>query len=106
VSHSKTIFSRAIDSQFDRLGKDAVYIHADGHRQTIRVIARLPEHLFEVGEQSLHAENVQLSLRVNEVATPVLGDQIGIGHTVYTITTEPRMDIHQLLWTVDVEQQC
>jgi hypothetical protein len=101
-----TAFARAIDSQFERLGQDAVYIHADGCRQTIRVIARLPEQCFELGEQSLHAENVQLSLRVNEVATPVLGDQICIGNTVYAINTEPRMDIHQLLWTVDVEQQC
>jgi hypothetical protein len=101
-----TAFARAIDSQFERFGQDAVYMHADGRRQTIRVIARLPEHLFEVGEQSLHAENVQLSLRVNEVATPVVGNQICIGNTFYTINTEPRIDIHQLLWTVDVERQC
>jgi hypothetical protein len=65
MSHRKTSFGRAIDSQFERLGQDAVYIHPDGHRQTIRVIARLPEQFFELGEQSLHAENVQLSLRVN-----------------------------------------
>ena len=106
MSLSNTAFARAIESQFERFGQDAVYFHADGRRQTIRVIARLSEQLFELGEQSLHAENVQFSLRVSEVTTPALGDQIFIGDTVYTINTEPRMDLHQLLWTVDVEQQC
>jgi hypothetical protein len=103
VSHSNTAFARAIDSQFERLGENAIYIDTTGQRHSVRVIARLPEQFFELGEQSLHAENVQLSLRVNEVATPVLGDQICIGSTVYTINTEPRIDIHQLLWTVDLE---
>jgi hypothetical protein len=99
-----TAFARAIDSQFERFGQDAAYIHVDSRRQTVRVIARLPEQVFEVGEQSLHAENVQFSLRASEVTTPLLGDQICIGNTLYTINTEPRIDIHQLLWTVDVER--
>jgi hypothetical protein len=103
MSHSKISFARAIDSQFERLGQDAVYMHADGHRQNIRIIARLSEQLFELGEQSLHAENVQFSLRANEVATPVVGDQIHIDNVIYVIKTEPRVDIHQLLWKVDMK---
>ena len=106
MSHSHTAFARAIDSQFERLGQSALYIDQNGQQLIVKVIARLPEQLFELGEQSLHAENVQLSLRVAEIKSPTLNDQICIGDIVYTIKTEPRIDTHQLVWTVEVEQQC
>ena len=106
MSHSKTSFARAIDSQFERLSQDAVYINAQGQQLAVKVIARFPEQLFEVGEQSLHAEQAQLSFRVAEMDSPTPNDQICIGDIIYTIKTEPRIDTHQLVWTVDVDHLC
>ena len=76
-------------------------MYADGRRQTVRVIARLPEQLFELGEQSLHAEKPQLLLRIVDIALPVIHDQICVNEQIYTITTEPQQDLHQLLWFID-----
>lgn len=101
MSDSKAAFARAIDSQFQRLGQEAIYIDQVGQQYIIRVIARLPEQLFDIGEQQLHAEKSEFMVRVSEVKLPQVGDQIHIGENIYQIETEPRIDVHQLLWTFD-----
>ena len=96
----KARFAKAIDSQFNRLGRDAIYIH-NGSKQNIRVIARRPEQLFELGEGKMHAEKPQLEFRLSEVSSPSRGDEIHIDGKVYRIEEEPRLDLHQLVWSVD-----
>ena len=97
MSDNQTSFARAIDSQFERLGQDAIYISAAGQRRPIRVIARLPEQLFELGEQSLHAENIQLSFRAADVATPKINDAIYVDEHKYQIKSEPLIATHRLV---------
>lgn len=68
---SKARFSKAIDSQFVRLGRNAAYVNPLSNPLDILVIARRPEQLFELGEGHMHAENPQLEFRVSEVSSPV-----------------------------------
>jgi hypothetical protein len=98
---SKTRFAKAIDSQFAHLGRAAVYIKSLSEPQDIIVIARRPEQLFELGDGHLHAENPQLEFRVSEVSSPSRGDEIHIDGRIYRIESEPRLDLHQLVWVTD-----
>lgn len=97
----KTRFSKAVDSQFSHLGRSATYIKPFSGTQEILVIARRPEQLFELGDGHLHAENPQLEFRVSEVSSPGRGDEIHIDGRIYRIESEPRLDLHQLVWVTD-----
>ena len=95
-------FERAIDSQFSHLGKNATF-HARSNIDSsvlkdIKIIARRPDGYFEIGEESMHAENPQIEFRVSEVALPSLGDEVHLNGKVYRIEEEPRLDLHQLVW--------
>ena len=94
-------FKKAIDSQFSHLGRMATYLKPLSGSQEIRVIARRPEQLFELGDGHLHAEDPQLEFRVSEVATPSRGDEIHIDGRIYRIESEPRLDLHQLVWITE-----
>ena len=98
---SKTRFSKAINSQFTHLGQAAVYVNRLSEPQSIRVIARRPEQLLALGDEHLHAENPQLEFRVSEVSSPSRGDEIHIEGRIYRIESEPRLDLHQLVWVAD-----
>ena len=101
----KNHFERAIDSQFSHLGKDATF-HARSNMdpadaketKKIKIIARRPDGYFDLGEESMHAENPQIEFRVSEVASPSRGDEVHISGKVYRIEEEPRLDLHQLVW--------
>jgi len=98
---SRERFSRAIDSQFRHLGTDAEYLSVSGTVQSIRVIARRPEAIHELGEGRIHAENPVFDFRVSEVAEPQAGDQICLFGQCYRIETEPQIDQHHLIWTAE-----
>ena len=66
-------FRRAIDSQFKHLGRDATYTQSNSQSLSVRVIARRPEQLFELGDGHMHAEQPQLEFRVSEVSSPSRG---------------------------------
>ena len=97
----KERFAKAINSQFHHLGREATYIIHNGSEQSIHVIARRSEQLFELGEGKMHGEKPQLEFRLSEVASPSRGDEIHIDGRVYRIEEEPRLDLHQLIWAVD-----
>ncbi len=97
----KTAFARAIDSQFTRLGQQATYVHTDGRRQTLSVMARRPEQLFALGEGDIHAEQPQLAFRASEITKPYVGDYLVVEDSTYRIVAEPCLDLHHLLWFVD-----
>ena len=95
-------FERAIDSQFSHLGKNATF-HARSNNDSsvlkdIKIIARRPDGYFDLGEESMHAENPQIEFRVSEVASPSLGDEVHLNGKIYRIEEEPRLDLHQLVW--------
>ena len=97
----KTAFARAIDSQFTRLGQQATYVHTDGRRQTLSVMARRPEQLFALGEGDIHAEQPQLAFRASDAIKPRTGDYLVVEDSTYRIVAEPCLDLHHLLWFVD-----
>ena len=95
-------FERAIDSQFSHLGKNATF-HARSNNDSsvlkdIKIIARRPDGYFDLGEESIHAENPQFEFRVSEVASPSRGDEVHLNGKVYRIEEDPRLDLHQLVW--------
>lgn len=95
---SRARFARAIDSQFRHLGREATYIPQAQAARTIRVIARRPEQLFELGEGRVHGEDPELEFRVSEVPQPCRGDEIHLDGRAYRLEAEPRLDLHQLVW--------
>ena len=106
---SLSIFSRSVDSLFDRLGREA-FFKPQSNVSTmpvpipIKVIPRRPEHLFELGEGRIHAEDAHLEFRVSEVRSPATGDEIELDGKIYRIEEEPRLDQHQLVWEVETMQ--
>lgn len=95
-SHER--FSRAIDSMYRRLGRDATYTNFDTPSFLIRVIPRRPDGLFELGGELMHSENPPFEFRVSEVSTPRCDDELNLDGKVYRIDEEPRLDGHQLIW--------
>ncbi|WP_086930616.1 head-tail joining protein [Agarilytica rhodophyticola] len=95
---SRMIFSRAIDSQFTRLGRDAMYVSSASPPYECRVIPRRPEHLLSLGEHRVHTEDPHIEFRVSEIPSPVKGDEIIVDGRTYRIEEEPRLDQHQLIW--------
>ncbi len=96
--NSRARFARAIDSQFRHLGREATYVPATQAAMTIRVIARRPEQMFELGEGRVHGEDPELEFRVSEVPQPCRGDEIHLDGRAYRLEAEPRLDLHQLVW--------
>ena len=95
-------FAHALDSQFRHLGREALYRrYPDGTTHPIRVIARRPERAFELGDNRMHGEDAQLEFRVSEVASASRGDEIQIDDRTYRIESEPRLDLHQLVWVTE-----
>lgn len=95
-------FRKTINSVYRRLGREAEFWPADGSPpEDIRVIARRPEKLFELGEAQIQSEDPQLEFRVEEVSAPQRGDDIHIADQIYRIESEPRLEQHQLVWVVD-----
>lgn len=95
-------FRRTVQSVYRRLGLEAEYWPADGsHPVEIRVIARLPEGLFQLGEAQIHSEDPQLEFQVDEIAAPQNGDDIHIGDRIYRLESEPRLEQHQLVWVAE-----
>jgi len=101
----KACFAKALDSQFQRLGQSAVYVSADGSRQSLLVMARRPEQLFSLGDGELHAEHPQLAFRVSEKIKPRRGDCLVVDNVYYNIAAAPRLDLHHLLWLLDCLRQ-
>lgn len=96
-------FKRAIDSQFEHLGRLARYVSQDSSLNSpidILVIARRPEELFEFGETRMHGELPQLEFRKSEIDNPKRGDQIHIGERAYRFEGEPELERHHLVWVV------
>ncbi len=98
----KARFTKALDSQFHHLGMQATYIHK-GSKNNIRVIARRPEQLFSIGEGKMHGEKSQFEFRLSEVSSPSRGDEIDINGRIYRLEEEPRLDLHQLVWSTDAK---
>lgn len=94
-------FSRALDSLFRCLGKDAVYIDDLLNEKDITVIPRLPEKFYELGDNHIHIEDPQFQIRVSEVERPVFADLIVRDGITYKINAEPVIDIHKLFWTCE-----
>jgi hypothetical protein len=101
MTDSRERFSKSLDSQFRHLGTDAEYRSVSGVVQTIRVIARRPEDIYELGEGRIHVENPIFDFRVSEVGETQTGDQICLFGQCYRIETEPQIDQHHLIWTAE-----
>ncbi|MEJ2446205.1 MAG: hypothetical protein P8Y42_22600 [Exilibacterium sp.] len=101
MTDAKARFAKAIDSLFIQLGREAVYRPVEGTPFPIRVIARRPEKVFDLGEGRIHAEDPQLEFRVSEVASPSRGEHIEFDELLYRIEAEPRLELHHLVWVVD-----
>lgn len=92
-------FARALEHQFIRLGRRAIYLAVGTPPKNIRVIARRPEQRFELGEQHFHAENPQFEFRVSEIKHPKRGDKVQLDAKWYRLEAEPQLELHQLIWS-------
>lgn len=102
---SRVVFARAIDSQFERLGRDATYPSVGDPERIVRVIPRRPESMLALGDDHIHAEDPQFEFRVSEVNQPLVDDVIILDNTAYRIVEEPTLDLHQLVWRVETLAQ-
>ena len=98
---SRDVFSRAVDSLFLRLGSDAVYQTVEEPDRIIRVIARTPDQLLELGEYPIHSDNPQIEFRTSEVTNPFVGALITLDGRTYRIAEEPKKDLHHLIWITE-----
>ena len=95
------IFSRTVDSLFAKLGMVAVFQPAIGLTQPVTIIPKQPDEIIGLGQSDITTEVTLFDLRVSEVAEPKENDVILYAGTQYRIISEPRRDIHRLIWTVE-----
>jgi hypothetical protein len=96
-----TIFARAIDACFVRLGTTAVFTPDGGDSVTVRVISKRPDEIVGFGDTRIHTETAVFDMRVSEVGTPRPGDRLTVEGTEYVVQGEPVRDPERLVWTVE-----
>jgi hypothetical protein len=98
-------FAQMIDQLFNDhvLGKNATYRpQGEGDGYIVRVMARSPDTVTNLGDARLHSSSVTLEARTNEIVEPAIGDTLTIGSIAYVIQAEPIADRERLVWSLDV----
>lgn len=98
-------FKQAIDLLFARLGVVATYSDAT-KQEAVMIIIKSPDRIMDFKEAHIHTPSNIIEVRRSEVPHPKAGDLIKIGQTSYKIQGEPKVDQHQLVWTLNVVKQC
>lgn len=100
---SPTFFGVAVDSLFNRLGIDAVYLpNSGGDPVNIRIIAKQPDEVFNVADTRVHSESNIFDIKVSDIASPIAGDKIQINTDIFTIYGEPKKDLHGITWQLEI----
>ncbi len=97
-------FSKSINVLFSMLGMEATYIPTNGSAIEVKVIPKRPDTILGLGETSIYSETVLFDLRTAEIAEPKTGDIIQYENVSYGILSEPKRDIHRLVWTVEATE--
>ena len=99
---SPAFFGTAVDSLFNRLGVDAVYLpNGGGNPVNIKIIAKQPDEIFGVADTIVHSESNIFDVKVADILTPRAGDQIQIGTDILTVHGEPNKDLHGRIWKLE-----
>ncbi len=98
-------FKDMIDQLFNDpvLGKDATYRPlGDGDGYPVRVMAKSPDVISNLGAARIHNSTLTLEARVSEVPDAAVGDTFELDGTIYAVQSEPVADRERLVWALDV----
>lgn len=96
-----TAFSRSVDSLFGKLGVAAIFQPRIGSNIAVTLIPKRPDEIIGLGQSDVSSEVTLFDLRVKEVVEPKADDVVIFQSEEYRIISEPRRDIHRLIWTVE-----
>ena len=96
------MFQGAVDATFGHLGVDATYLPEGGSAIDVRVIFREPAETAGLLGTGLDAPAHMAELRVSEVATPAVGDQLAVDGRNYVVR-QARQDALGLVWRLDLD---
>ncbi|MBL0320082.1 MAG: hypothetical protein IPP74_12465 [Alphaproteobacteria bacterium] len=97
-------FSKSINVLFSMLGMEATYIPTNGSAIEVKVIPKRPDTILGLGETSIYSETVLFDLRTEEIAEPQADDILEYRGVQYRILSEPKRDLHRLVWTVEATE--
>ncbi len=61
-----------------------------------------PDEVVGIGFASIHNETSKLKIMVEDAPFLEVGDEIKSEDVTYKVMSEPKRDIHRLIWEVDV----
>jgi hypothetical protein len=96
-----SVFARAMDACFERLGVVAVFAPDGGDPLAVRVIAKRPDEIVGFGDTRIHTETAVFDLRVSDVESPRPGDRLTVDGSEYVVQGEPARDPERLVWTLE-----
>lgn len=97
-----SLAQRSLDSQFVRLGEDAVWLPSGGENTSIKVMPVADDAILDGFQQMpLKTEQVLFDIRVSEAPAIAKGDSITWNSTTYRVKDAPRHpDPGRLVWRV------
>lgn len=79
--------SALADACFEEFGEAATYTPSGGAAASVSVIVSAPDRVIALGSAGAIVPDVEVDLRVSEVAAPAKGDAISVRGTTYTVAT-------------------
>ena len=89
---------KAVDSLFCKLGQTATYKNKE-----VRILLTEPDEVVGIGFANTHSGTHQLKIRTSEAPKLKVGDKFIIGEDTFEVYTEPKKDIHKLIWSCDLK---
>jgi hypothetical protein len=100
-----TAFSAAIDTIFadPNMAADATWLPAGVPPGfPVRVIVRAPDEMQDFGQAKLQQATTVIDVRVSDLSSPGLTDQVQIGSDLFAVQGSPRRDVRRLVWSINL----
>ncbi len=94
--------NKSINSVFRHMGVDGHYQRIGSAKKSVRMMIRQPDPLFELGDRQIVVDQLRIDVRVSEWPSPRKGDRLSVNEQHYSIEDEPQLDLHRLVWLLDV----
>ena len=75
---------------------------ANYKNKEVRILLAEPDEVVGIGFANTHSGTHQLKIRISEAPKLKIGDKFIIGEEILSVYTEPKKDIHKLIWSCDL----
>jgi len=101
---SKALFRRSIDACYAELAESAIYRPAAGGSMSVSIIPFVNLSSRSLPSGMLVQSESTMQVRVSDVASPKVGDQIEYDERTFQIRSAPQRGVADLIWFLDAPE--